>query len=155
MRAVHQLGGLQGKQLLNMFPQCYKSAVYQHAKKPLNGDMLYDRRKRNQGRTVKISAQEKRKIRRTLATLRKHEVTFTSKRIQEESGVNLVSNRSIRRCLNQLGYRYLRSRKKGLLHQSDLRKRLQFCRNIRRSKLRKQFWRDGISFYLDGKRVRI
>ena len=76
--------------------------------------------------------------------------SFTSKRIHAESGVDHVSNRTVRRCLNRAGYQYLQSRKKGLLHQADLKKRLQFCHKIRRLAITQQFWREGISFYLDG-----
>ena len=95
--------------------------------------------------------QDERKVKRSLMGLRKSAGSFTSRSIQTDSGVNHVCNRTIRRCLNRRGYYYLQSRKKGLLLKTDLTKRLKFCHKVRRLKITQQFWREGISFYLDGK----
>ena len=151
MRAAYSLGGVRGKKLLKMFPQYSKTAIYTHVKKPLNGNVPVDKRKTNVGRSTKLSLQDKRKIIRTVMKLRKSVGSFTSKAIQTESGVSHVSDRTIRRYLNRAGYHYLQSRKKGLLLEKDLIQRLRFCRKIRRLKVTQQFWREGISFYLDGK----
>ena len=151
MRAAYTLGGVTGKYLLKMFPQYSKSAIYVHAKKPLCGEVTVDKRKSNVGRKKKLTLQDERKVKRSLMGLRKSAGSFTSRSIQADSGVNHVSNRTIRRSLNRAGYYYLQSRKKGLLLQKDLRNRLKFCRKIRRLKLSQQFWREGISVYLDGK----
>ena len=62
-----------------------------------------------------------------------------------------MSGRTIRNCLNEDGYWYLQTRKKGLLHAKDLKSRVKFCKKIRKQKLNDEFWRSGISFYLDGK----
>ena len=53
--------------------------------------------------------------------------------------------------MHKAGYRYLTSRKKDLLHAKDLKARHTFCQKIRRIGLTQEFWRTGISFYLDGK----
>ena len=53
--------------------------------------------------------------------------------------------------MNEEGYGYLRSRKKGLLSANDMNYRMKFCRKIRKFKLRQGFWNRHISFYLDGK----
>ena len=50
IRAAYQLSNIQGKKLLNMFPQYSKSAIYKHAQKPLNGEPVLDKRKANKGR---------------------------------------------------------------------------------------------------------
>ena len=50
MRAAYNLGGVTGNNLLKMFPQYSKSAVYVHVKKPLFGEVPVDKRKTNIGR---------------------------------------------------------------------------------------------------------
>ena len=151
IRAAYQLSNVRGKKLLKMFPQYSKAAIYKHAKKPLNGESVFDKRKMNKGRPNKLSVQDKRSILRTIPKLREELGNFTSRRVQLESGVTHVSNRTIRNMLNKGGYHYLRSRKKGLLHASDLKARKKFCQKIRRKNLSQDFWNKGISLYLDGK----
>ena len=151
IRSAYQLSGIRGKELLRMFPQYCKAAIYKHAKKPINGDPIYDKRKSNKGRPNKLSLQDDRNIIRSVHKLRLSEGSFTSRRVQTESGVLDVSNRTIRRVLNKHNYFYLRSRKKGLLTKKDLKKRLKFCRNIIKINYGPQFWNNGIAFYLDGK----
>lgn len=151
IRAAYQLSNIRGKKLLKMFPQYSKAAIYKHAQKPLNGEPLFDKRKANRGRPSKLSPQDKRSIVRSITSLREKEGSFTSKRVQVESGVSHVSDRTIRNCLNEDGYWYLQTRKKGLLHAKDLKSRVKFCKKIRKQKLGNEFWRTGISFYLDGK----
>ena len=149
IRSVYQLCNVRGKKLLEMFPQYSKAQIYVHAKKPLNGESLFDKRKLNKGRPSKLSSQGKRRIIRTIPKqLRKSDGLFTSQRLQLESGVPQVSNRTFRRYLNVSGYKYLRSRKKGLLTEADLKARLKYCRNIKKRNLGQVFWNRGISFYL-------
>ena len=149
IRTLYQVGGVKGKNLLKMFPQYSKSAVYKHCKLPLNEEKV-DKRKSNPGRPKKLSENDERQVKRSLLRLRETTGRFTSKRVQEESGVTHVSNRSIRRSLNRRGYYFLQSRKKGLMTKDDLKKRLAFCRKIKRLKMNEEFWRKGVSFYLDG-----
>jgi transposase len=151
IRAAYQLSKVRGKELLKLFPQYSKAAVYKHAKKPLNGDPVFDKRKLNKGRPKKLSIQDERRILRTVPKLRMEVGNFTSKRVQLESGITNVCNRTVRNILNKEGYRYLRSRKKGLLHAKDLKARKKFCQTVRRKKLTQDFWKNGIAFYLDGK----
>jgi hypothetical protein len=151
IRVAHQLSNVRGKRLLQMFPQYSKAAIYKHAKKPLNGEPVFDKRKTNKGRPKKLTVRDERSILRTIPKLREKLGNFTSKRVQLESGVTHVSNRTIRNILNKEGYHYLRSRKKGLLHAADLKARKKFCQKVRRKKLNQDFWNKGISLYLDGK----
>ena len=54
----------------------------------------------------------------------------------------------MRRVLRGGGYRFLHSRKKGLLKKDDLKKRRKFaCKFIKM--LTDKFWEEGISFYID------
>ena len=107
--------------------------IYKHAKKPLNGEPVFDKRKMNKGRPKKLTVQDERCI------------------LQLGSGVTQVSNRTIGNVLNKEGYHYFRSRKKGLLHASDLKARKRFCQKVRHKNLTQDFWNKGISLYLDGK----
>ena len=133
-----------------MFPQYSKAQIYVHAKKPLNGEPVFDKRKLNKGRPSRLTEQDKRVITRTIPKLRTQEGHFTSKRLQLESGVSHVSNRTFCRHLNQSGYKYLQARKKGRLTAKDLKKRAKFCMDMKKQKRGKDFWCTGISFYLDG-----
>ena len=151
IKAAYQLSKVRGKELLKLFPQYSKAAVYKHAKKPLNGDPVFDKRKQNKGRPKKLSPQDERSILRAVPRLQMEVGNFTSKRVQLESGITNVCNKTVRNVLNKGGYRYLRSRKKGLLHVKDLKARKKFCQTVRRKKLTQDIWRNGVSLYLDGK----
>ena len=150
IRSIYQLCNVRGKKLLEMFPQYSKAQIYVHAQKALHGEPLFDKRKRNKGRPSKLSSQDKRRIIRTIPKLRKSDGSFTSQHLQLESGVSQVSNRTFCRYQNVIGYKYLQSRKKGLLTEADLKARLKYCRNIKKRNLGQVFWNRGISFYLDG-----
>lgn len=139
IRAAYQLSNIRGKSLLHMFPQYSKAAIYKHVKKPLNGEPVFDKRKMNKGRPKKLSIQDERNIVRTIPKLREGVGNFTSKRVQLESGVSHVSNRTIRNVLSKAGYHNLRTRKKGLLHAGDLKSRKKFCQKVRRKKLSQDF----------------
>ena len=111
---------------------------------------MFDKRKLNSGRTPKFTGRDQRCVTRTIPKLRKTEGSFTSKRLQLEAGTAHVSNRTFRRHLNNCGYKYLQTRKKGRLTETDLKKRLAFCKDIKKKRLGLDFWKTGISFYLDG-----
>ena len=96
-----------------------------------------------------MTAQDLRSIRRQVNVLREQECSFTERRVRMCSVGNKVSEFTVRRALNSLGYGYRRTRKKGLLTNNDLKLRLAFARKMKRMKLRNKFWTEGISFYLD------
>ena len=62
---------------------------------------------------------DKRLIKRSILNLRATVGSFTSTRVQLEVGLQRVSNRTVRRYMNELGYHYCRSRKKGLMTETD------------------------------------
>ena len=103
------------------------------------------------GRPRKLNARHERNILRTLKALRHDEGNFSSNRLMKRAGIvsSEVSSRTVRRCLNQHGYRYLQSRKKGLMSSLDLRKRVTFAKNMKKQ-YPEDIWTSGISFYLDG-----
>ena len=62
-----------------------------------------------------------------------------------------VCNRTIRNILHKGGYKYQKSRKKGLLKKRDLQNRVKFCRKVKKHKLTQEFWchfrcHDGTGF---------
>ena len=71
------------------------------------------------------------------------------KTLRNEAGLKHVSSSTVNRYLNKHKYKYLQSRKKGLLTAKNKKKRLQFVRKVMRL-LPENFWRDGIQFYFDG-----
>ena len=103
-----------------MLPQYSKAAVYKHAKKQLNGEPVFDKRKQNKGRPKKLSPQDERSIPRVVPKLLMEVGNFTSKRVQLESVITNVCNKTVRNVLNKGGYRYLKWRKKGLLHMKEI-----------------------------------
>ena len=152
MRAVHQLSNVKGCALQEMLPQYKPSTVYMHAKKPIGGDEVFDKRKHNKGRPRKLCDRDERAVKRELLSLRKKEKSFCSPRIQLEAGLaNRVSNRTVRRTLNRMGYKYLRTRRKGMLLARDLPARRKWCRNMKMiTKRIPKFWTENVSFYCDG-----
>ena len=60
-----------------------------------------------------------------------------------------VCDETVRNLLKKKAYKFLHSKKKGLLKPKDLKERLKFSRKIK-GIFKKNIWTDGISFYLDG-----
>lgn len=150
--ALHQKAHVSISELMEMFPQYSRASMYRHAKRDITEEDPVDRRISNTGRPSKLSQRDKRKIIQTFKRLRRTEGSFTAVRIREEAGlVGRVCVRTIRRVLNSFGYRYLRSRKKGLMTIKDKMKRVKFCRKIKKLRMGQEFWNKYISFYLDGK----
>ena len=145
---AHYNVGIRGKQLLDLFPNVSKSAIYNHALRPL-GEPLLDRRHQNKGRPEKLNERDKREILRQVPILREQCGSFTSKKVQLHSVGDRVHNRTVRRVLNKNGYGYRRARKKGLMSRKDLIERKRFAAKVKRL-LPENFWTTGISFYLDG-----
>ena len=128
--------------------------LYRHAKKPLDGTAPLDRRHNNKGRPSTITAQDLRAVKRQIQALRCQLGTFTSIELQHAAGLTNISNSMFRRYLRKLGYGYRRTRKKGLISRSDLKKRLHFAKKVKRvfkpqgSSI--NLWTRGISMYVDG-----
>lgn len=150
--ALYQKAGLRGVALLAAFPMYSKATIYRHALKPIGTESPKDKRHGNKGRPCKVTVQDKRALIRAVKCLRKEEGNFTAKRLSTHAGVaERLSIRTVRRVLNNAGYQYLQSRKKGLLLAKDLKARLAFCRKVRNRGIDVDFWKHNISFYLDGK----
>ena len=85
----------------------------------------------------------------SITKLRRKNVNFT---IKQAAGIShLASRRTFSRYLNEQGYKFLQTRKKGLLNAKDRRMRLQYARKMKRQlKERPDFWMKDDPFYLDG-----
>ena len=150
MRYAYQDGRIKGIKLLNIFKDYSKTVIYRHCKKPLGGELKEDKRIGSGiGRPSKLSRMDHRNIRRSIPELREKEGSFTSKRVQVVNGLERVSNRTVWRAMNKADYKYLRSRKKGILSKSDIAKRLRYCKDKIKNKIGQEFWSYGVSLYLD------
>ena len=110
MAALFQRAGLKMKTLVEWFPQYSPRSIYRHAILPISAEDPQDGRKNNRGRPPKLTTAYKRRIIRSLLTLRGTEGYFTSRRVAVEAGVDrLVSNRTVRRVMNNAGFHYLKS----------------------------------------------
>ena len=87
---------------------------------------------------------------RAIQGLREKEGNFSCRRIMQEAGISVkdVSVRTVSRFLNSQGYYYLPARKKGVLTVTDMKKRLQFARRMRKD-YGADVWTKRIAFYLD------
>ena len=151
MAALHQVSKLPVKTIQGMFPQYSLATIYRHAKKTIGADSPIKKSKLNRGRPRKLTERQVRDVLRTVKKLRNSEGSFASPRVEVLAGLSgTVSNRTIRRTLNRAGYKYLTTRKKGVLSELDYEKRMKFCKKVLKRKLGKHFWTHNISFYLDG-----
>ncbi len=116
----------------------------------INGKAKIQKVASERGRPKLIDVRSRRKILRTVDKLRQESPNFTVKQLVQESGVSpqMVSRRTFSRMLNSNGYRYLISRKKGVLNKRDHSKRLQYARKMKR--VGEEFWTNEVAFYLDG-----
>ena len=151
LRYLHQDKGKKICELLKMkqFSLYSKSNVYLHAKLPIRS-AHNDLRDNNKGRPRLLTERDQRSIVRAIGSLREAEGSFSVKRLRLEAGIDKrISDCTVRRCLNELGYKYLQSRRKGLMSRKDIKIRLRYARKVKRL-LPNDFWTNGISFYLDG-----
>ena len=126
------------------------ATIYRHATAQLNP--VNGVEKATLGRKRVISDRDKRNLMRVFTKNRNTCSNFTSKRLLLEAGLTGVChNRTLRRYLNHEGYFYLQSRKKGLLLESDLKKRLNFAKQLIKDGNNKlSYWTEDIAFFFDG-----
>ena len=85
-----------------------------------------DRRNLKIGKEQKLDEGDKRIIKQTIWNLHATVGSFTSTRGQLEAGMQYVLNLTVRRYMNELGYHHCRSRKKGLITETDKKLRIVF-----------------------------
>jgi len=149
MAALHQKANVEIRKLQAMFPQYSRATIYRHARKPFGAEppaTVYKRR----GRPRKLNPADEEQLVNALIELREAEGSFSSPRVATKAALTTVSNRTVRRDLNRLGYGYRTTRRKGMLTEDDFKKRVAFCQKIRQRSLNSEFWTKHIAFYLDG-----
>ena len=152
MRILHQKHGYKVCEISRDYPKFARRSISRHVKLPIPTDdtPLFDKRKTNPGRPRILTLRDERKILRTIPKLRREiGCSFNVPQIKKASGVNHISNRTVRYYLNKNGFFYRHSRKKGLVSAKDRNIRVKFAKKVI-SKLTSSFWNEGISFYIDG-----
>lgn len=142
------------------------SSVYRHTSEPLSDKTRISgakgrknranvkqkpNTKKKLGRPSKLTERTERYIERELNKMRREQGTFHISDLMVSTGTlpSTISECSLRRKLNQKGYAYRQSRRKGVLEKKDLKKRLKFAKDCVK-KYPPHFWSDSIAFYLDG-----
>ena len=103
------------------------------------------------GRPRKLSLRDERLLIRKIEKLRLREGSFTIKRLMCEAGLEskMVSCQTVRRLLRRHGYKYILARRKGILTEADLIKRLKYAQSMKRDH-DASIWTEKVAFYLDG-----
>ena len=113
----------------------------------------YLKRDNKIGRPHKLTERDRRKLIRTIQTLRQEDPNFTVKQLLAESGLisRPVSYRTIYREVKSAGFNFLPARKKGVLTSRDRKKRKAFAKQCKKILSAKpNFFSRDIAFYLDG-----
>ena len=137
--------GVSLRKIQKEFPKFSLATVYRHATSSVQDIPLI---KKKTGRPKKVTLRNERKLIRTLHTLHDMDKGVTSKQMQLEAGLTYLSNSTVRGILNKIGYRYLQTRRKGLLSKEDLKCRKEFAHNI--ILYPDTVWKKDICVYLDG-----
>ena len=104
MRYLHQNMGVKTRDIIKKYPQYYKSSNYCHGNESLG---VVKEQNNKGGRPTKMTVTDQRIIKKYVYQLRESDRTFTSKKLQLESGITSITNRTFRYYLNKLGFQYL------------------------------------------------
>jgi len=143
---MHTVNGVPIRQLAKQHSQYSLATIFRHCRQQMDKKYVVKRG----GRPSKITERDKRQLVRTLHRLRQVDGSCTSKSIQLNAGLSIrVANRTVRRHLNLLGYKYRQTRRKGILKKKDLLLRVKFAKMMM-ADWSEDVWREDICFYLDG-----
>ena len=104
------------------------------------------------GRPHKLTERDRRKLIRTIKTLRDQDPNFTVKRLVAESGLlsRQISYRTIYREVKLAGFNFLLARKKGVLTSRGRKKEKAFAKECKKIlTTNSSFLSRNIAFYLD------
>ena len=147
MRFLYVEKGVPVFDLMKRFPGYSRATIFRHVKRPVNRP--FDKRKLNKGRPKKLSLRDERNIVRQISRMRSKIGPFTLKKLAREAGIaEDVSMSTISRVLRKHGFRYLHSRRKGIMKPTDFTKRMKFARTALKYPM--DFWTKNINFYFDG-----
>ena len=140
LRTLVQVGGLTVTEIMNqpkqypMFQRFSRATLFRQAKIPIM-DAPVDRRRNNKksGRPRKLNAADSRLIKRNIQVLREFDGSFTAVDLQQTCGfTETLTSDAFRRDLKRQGYKWLATRRKGMLTAKDLKERAKFCRKVKR-----------------------
>ena len=151
IKYLHQQSGIRGKDLVEQFKMYSRTSIYRIMSEPINGRKGKDKRKSNPGRPCSLTERETRQIIRQVPILRKtFKGCFTVNDLRKAAAVpEEVNDITVRRVLHREGYRHRVSAHKGVLTEKDLKLRLKFAKNMKKTWSRGVWW-EAICFYLDG-----
>ena len=112
-----------------------RASIYRILKgKEIKQDISECATRKEMGRCPKLSPRIGRQVLRQISKLKREEGQFTIKRLMRQAGLNNkeVSIRTVERFLRSKGCKYLQARQKGLLTESDLRKRFNFAKKMKK-----------------------
>lgn len=147
LKFLHQEQKIGIRELWRRYSKFSLGTIHKHATGSIE-ETVGDEVPSQAGRKRLLSDRDERALIRSLLYHRDNKFPFNSKRLQVSCGLTNVSNRTVRRKLNECGYHYLQARRKGLMSKSDLKWRLKFARAM--VKKDDDFWKRDICFYLDG-----
>ena len=155
VRTLYQLGHVEIREMMDKrkFPrlaQFSRATLFRHATRPLD-EVTHDKRHINPGRPKKSTPRDVRLIKRQIKVLRAHYGSFSSRDLQEACFLShRMSNLTFRRILQKHKVKWLNTRKKGVLTKSDMKLRRTWYRKaVKHNALSSEFWRNGISMYID------
>ena len=148
-----------GMSLRNIAEACSisHSSVSRITKTPLLGKRDKKRTRNHptirssRGRPKTLSLRTERYLERELNKMQQTEGTFYVSDLMTRTGIpsEVISPRSVRRCLNRKGYRFVQTRRKGVLTAQDFSTRARFAKRVLRT-FPEEFWTHDVAFYLDG-----
>ena len=110
LRYLHQEQKIPIRDLVERYKDVSRATIYRHAKKTVL-PIKKTKSTHGPGRKKLLSARDSRAVLRSVKKLRETQGRFSSKRVQKESCMDHVSNRTVRRLLNERGFHYLQARK--------------------------------------------
>ena len=123
--------------------------MYRLKVEPLAPKLEEKCRKRHGGRPRKLMAHDVRRIVREVCRLRGTFPNWTAQQLMVETNITHVHVRTVRRVLNQCGYRYLQSLKKGLMSKKDRKDRIKFGKKMTKH-YSPDVWTRDVAFFFDG-----
>ena len=127
MRFPYVEKGVPVSELMKRFLGYSRATIFRHVKRPVNRP--FDKRKINKGRPKKLwLIRDELNIVRQISRMRSKEGPFALKGLYQEAGIaEDVSMSTISRILRKHDFRYLHSRRKGIMKPTDFTKCMKFA----------------------------
>lgn len=126
-----------------------RAQIYRIRKEPLGAKSQKQSRKGIGGRPRKLTPSDVRRLMREITRLRRYFPNWTAKKLMAETHLTNISVRTVRRLLNNCGYTYLQTIKKGLMSSKDHKERVKFGKKMLNF-YEPQVWMRQVAFYFDG-----